>query len=84
MRTYRSSTNLNPVNPFCAAAEKVAAERKPLQGRKRSMKRALGVQSWAGAELVFAIGEWMNAGKCGAMGESSSPAEAFSEKPEFN
>jgi hypothetical protein len=80
MRTYRSPINLNPVNPFCAAAEKVAAERKPLQARKKPVKRALGVQSWAGLDLAFAVGEWMNAGKCRAAGEFPGPADVSGEK----
>ncbi len=80
MRTYRSPINLNPVNPFCAAAEKVAAERKPLQARKKPVKRALGVQSWAGLDLAFAVGEWMNAGKSRAAGESSGPVAVPSKK----
>lgn len=80
MRTYRSPINLNPVNPFCAAAEKVAAEQKPLQARKKPVKRALGVQSWAGLDLAFAVGEWMNAGKCRAAGESADSAEDSSKR----
>lgn len=80
MRTYRSSINLNPVNPYCAAAEKATTKREPSQARKKPVKRALGVQSWAEAEQAFAVGEWMNAGKSRATDESPGPAGVFIEQ----
>jgi hypothetical protein len=65
MHTDESSMNPNPVNPYCAAAEKANEARRPFQTRKKPVKRASSGQFLAGSELACAVGQWMNGGQAG-------------------
>ncbi len=63
--------NQNAVNPYCAATEMAIAARRPMQDRKKPVKRGTGAKPWAGSKQVFGIGQWMN----GEQGEALTKAE---------
>ncbi len=82
MRIDSSSVNPQFVNPYCAAAEKLCAERRPLQARKRAAKRGAGSQAWAGTREALTIGQWMSAGKKQPLPESRPRAGGRGKAPE--
>ncbi|MGC9157730.1 MAG: hypothetical protein ACP5FH_01975 [Terracidiphilus sp.] len=61
-----------PVNPFYAAAEKVAAAQRPFQVRKKSMKRSAVAQAWAQSRETLMIDRWVNAGQKPVLAEDRS------------
>jgi hypothetical protein len=62
MRLDDGSIKHDPVNPYNAATEKVAALRRTFQARKKPVKRVAGVQAWVGVDQAAVIGQWMNGG----------------------
>ncbi|MGD0831749.1 MAG: hypothetical protein ABR907_12445 [Terracidiphilus sp.] len=63
MRIDSSLVNNNAQNPYCAATEMAIAARRPMQDRKKPMKRGAAAQGWAGSKQAFMIGQWMNGGR---------------------
>jgi hypothetical protein len=81
MRSDGSSMNPNPVNPYYAATEKAVAARRPFRVRKKPMKRAAGVQAWAGSDQAFMMGQWMNGGPGQALPKDQRHASASGKDP---
>jgi hypothetical protein len=60
MPVQDNSTIPTRINPFCAAAEKAVAAQRPFQSRKKPVKRSGTDQAWAGSQIAFQFGRWMN------------------------
>jgi len=55
--------NLNPVNPYAAAAEKAMAAQRTTGGRKKPVKSAHVAVCGSTSEETLMISSWMNAGQ---------------------
>lgn len=76
-----STINPDPVNPYYAASDKAVAGQRPFQPRKRAMKRAAGVQAWAGSDHAILFGQGVNGGRTQAASEDLRPANSSGENP---
>lgn len=76
MRIENSLINPDPVNPYQAATEMAIAARRPMQDRKKPVKRGTGAQGWAGAKQSLMIGQWMNGGRGEAVTKVKHTANA--------
>jgi len=63
MHVHGNQFNLNPVNPYAAAAEKAMAMRRTAGGRKKPVKSAQATESASTPEEALMISSWMNAGQ---------------------
>ena len=61
MRTLGNQTNLNPINPYSAAAEKATAAQRAADVRKKLLRSDGGIDGAASPEEASLIGKWMNA-----------------------
>jgi hypothetical protein len=55
--------NLNPVNPYNAAAEKAMAAQRPTGSRKKPVKSAHVAECASMSDETWQISDWMNAGR---------------------
>jgi hypothetical protein len=55
--------NLNPVNPYAAAAEKAMAAQRAAGGRKKAVKSVRAAEGASTPEEALMISSWMNAGQ---------------------
>jgi hypothetical protein len=55
--------NLNPVNPYAAAAEKAMAAQRAAGGRKKAVKSVRAAECASTPEEALMISSWMNAGQ---------------------
>ena len=63
MHVHGNQANLNPVNPYAAAAEKAMAAQRTAGGRKKAVKSAQVAESASTPEEALMISSWMNAGQ---------------------
>jgi hypothetical protein len=61
MRTHGNQANLNPINPYSAAAEKATAAQRAADVRKKLLNGAGTVDGSASHNEASIIGKWMNA-----------------------
>jgi hypothetical protein len=59
MHIHANLPDMNPVNPYAAAAEKAIAKQRAAIGRKKLAKRALGIEGAPSPVEAFMIGTWM-------------------------
>jgi hypothetical protein len=64
--------NMNPVNPYSAAAEKAIAAQRAADVRKKLVRSAAGIEGASGPEGDLMIRQWMNADQMRAQSEGSS------------
>ncbi len=83
MRVDIRSTMSSPVNPYNAATEKTVAARRSNQPRKKPVKRAASIRSWAGLNQASAIGQWMNGGRGHALTKKQRPAIVAVKAPDL-
>ena len=79
MEIHDNLFDSQPVNPYYAATEKALAAQRPVQGRKKPVKRMTGFQAGPGSDRIYMVGDWMNAGQSQPMGEVL-PAPMASKK----
>jgi hypothetical protein len=60
MHIHASQINMNPVNPYSAAAEKAIAAQRAANIRKKLMKSTANLKGASSADEAFMIGRWMD------------------------
>jgi hypothetical protein len=75
--------NMNPVNPYSAAAEKAVAAQRATDVRKKLLKSAAAVEGASGSEGDLMISQWMKADQNQAQGEGHSQSAVSGRDPDF-
>ena len=60
MHIHASQINMNPVNPYSAAAEKAIAAQRAANIRKKLMKSASDIEGVSSPDEAYMIGQWMD------------------------
>lgn len=71
MRIHGNQTNLNVVNPYLAASEKVVAAQRATDVRKKLLNSISDLDTASNQDEAFMVGKWMNA----QSGQSQSDVE---------
>ena len=60
MHIHANPTNLNAVNPYSAAADKVAATQRAADVRKKLTKSASDIEGTPSPDEAYMVGHWMD------------------------
>jgi hypothetical protein len=83
MHVHSAQMNMNPVNPYSAAAEKALAAQRATDVRKKLAKSAAAVEGASGSEGDLMISKWMNADQNQAQAEGHSQAAVSGRDQDF-
>ncbi|MGA9670315.1 MAG: hypothetical protein WBQ94_13975 [Terracidiphilus sp.] len=74
MHVHSTRMNMNPVNPYSAAAEKAMAAQRAAEGRKKPVKSVAALEDASGSEGDLMISRWISADERQAQGEGRNRA----------
>ena len=83
MHVHGSQMNLNPVNPYSAAAEKAVAAQRAADVRKKLLQSGTAIAGEPSPEEALMIAQWMNSGQSQIQHEDQYHPSASGKVPDF-
>jgi hypothetical protein len=83
MHIHGTQLNMNPINPYSAAAEKALAAQRAANGRKKPVKKATVTEVASSPEAAFMIGQWMDSRHTPVQSDDPYQAAASGKDPDF-